>query len=66
VQLPNEETVVDRNAEWRLQQVRALLYLFEHDCRRQAATLEEVREWACAQDQLHLRFRLIHHIHCAV
>jgi hypothetical protein len=64
--MPNAETVVDRDAEWRLQVARALLDLFEHDCGRPAATLDEVREWSCAQDHLHLRFRLTHHIHCTV
>jgi hypothetical protein len=63
--MPNEETLVHRDAEWRLQQARALLDLFEHDCGRPAATLDEVREWACAQEQVHLRFRLTQHLHCA-
>ena len=39
--MPNEETLVHRDAEWRLQQARALLDLFEHDCGRPAATLDE-------------------------
>ena len=60
----NEEIAVDRDAEWRLQQARALLDLFEKDCGRPAVTMDEVRGWAQAQDQQHLVFRVTHHLHC--
>ena len=54
----SHEEIVDRNAEWRLQQARAVLDLFEKDCGRPAATMNEVREWASAQIQEHLVFRV--------
>jgi hypothetical protein len=54
----------DRDAEWRLRQARALLDLFEEDSGRPAVTMDEVREWACAQDQDHLVFRVTHVLHC--
>jgi len=56
--MPNEDIVVDRDAEWRMQQARALLALFEKDCGRPAATMNEVREWTSAQIQEHLVFRM--------
>jgi hypothetical protein len=61
--MPNEQIVVDRNAQWRLQQARALLELFEKDCGRPATTTEEVRAWACAQIQEHLVFRVTLQVH---
>jgi hypothetical protein len=60
------EATVDREAEWRLQQARVLLDLFEQDCGRPAATLDEIRNWACAQSQPHLVFRVTHQLHCIV
>jgi hypothetical protein len=49
----------------RLQRARALLEMFEEDCGRQAATVEELREWMGAQytDQLQIRMnRRLHGI----
>jgi hypothetical protein len=60
------ENNVDRDAEWRLQQARALLDLFEQDCGRPAATLDEIRDWAYAQSHPHLVFRVTRHLHCMV
>jgi prefoldin subunit 5 len=34
----------------RLKQAHAMLNLFETDCKRAAATLEEIKEWAYAQE----------------
>jgi len=57
---------IDRDLQWRLRQARALLDLFEQDRGRPASTLDEVREWACAQTQVHLVFRVTHQLHCTV
>ncbi len=57
---------VSRNADRRrLQRARALLEMFEEDCGRRAATIEELREWMGAQytDQLQIRMnRRLHGI----
>ena len=48
-----------------LQRARALLEMFEEDCGRRAATIEELREWMGAQytDQLQIRMnRRLHGI----
>lgn len=52
--IDNSSRDVDRR---RLQRARALLEMFEEDCGRQAATVEELREWMGAQytDQLQIR-----------
>jgi hypothetical protein len=45
--------------KWLLkEQARAMLDLFEEDHGRAPATLEEVREWAEAQNEGHLKFRV--------
>ena len=48
--------------ELRLKQAQAMLDLFEGDRQQAAATLEELREWANAQDQEHLQFRVDHYV----
>jgi hypothetical protein len=52
--IDNSSRDVDKR---RLQRARALLEMFEEDCGRQAATVEELREWMGAQytDQLQMR-----------
>ncbi len=60
--MPTEETDVDRDVEWRLKQAQAMLDLFEGDRRRAAVTLEELREWASAQNENHLQFRVNRHL----
>jgi len=42
----------------RLKKAHALLNLFERDCKRVAGTLEEIKEWACAQEDEQLRSRV--------
>jgi len=42
----------------RLKQAKALLDLFEADRGRAAVALEEVKEWAYAQNNGHLQFRV--------
>jgi hypothetical protein len=42
----------------RLEQAQAMLDLFEADRGRAAATLEELKEWACTQDNEHLQLRV--------
>jgi hypothetical protein len=42
----------------RLEQARAMLELFKADRGRAAATLEEIKEWASAQDNEHLQLRV--------
>jgi hypothetical protein len=49
---------IDHAAELRFQQAQAMLDLFEADRQRAAVTLEELREWANAQNQGHLQFRV--------
>ena len=49
----------------RLQRARVLLEMFEEDCGRRAATVEELRDWMGAQytDQLQIRMnRRLHGI----
>jgi hypothetical protein len=58
----NEESDTDiiRDAEkWLLrEQAQVMLDLFEEDCGRKPATLEEMREWAVAQNDTSLRSRV--------
>jgi len=42
----------------RLKQAHAMLNLFETDCKRAAVTLEEIKEWAYAQEDERLRSRV--------
>jgi hypothetical protein len=56
--MPTSETHIDYVAEPRLQQAQAMLDLFEADRQRAAVTLEELREWANAQNEDHLSFRV--------
>jgi len=42
----------------RCKQAQAMLDLFEADCGRAAVTLEEIKEWACAQQDDELRLRV--------
>jgi len=56
--MPTSETDIDYAAELRLQQAQAMLDLFEADRQRAAVTLEELREWANAQNEDHLSFRV--------
>jgi hypothetical protein len=58
--VPNEEIDnIERDAEkWRLKQAQAMLDLFEGDRGRAATTLEELKEWAGAQNEEHLQFRV--------
>jgi hypothetical protein len=42
----------------RLKQSHAMLNLFETDCGRAAVTLEEIKEWAHAQEDEQLRSRV--------
>jgi hypothetical protein len=51
-------TDAERDAQLRLKQAQAMLDLFEGDRRRAAVTLEELREWANAQDNEHLHLRV--------
>jgi hypothetical protein len=55
-------TDAERDAQLRLKQAQAMLDLFEGDRRRAAVTLEELREWANAQDQEDLQFRVDHYL----
>jgi hypothetical protein len=53
-----------RDAERRrLQRARALLEMFEEDCGRQAATVEELREWMGAQYTDRLQIRMNRRLH---
>jgi hypothetical protein len=63
------EYVHDDADKRRLQRARALLEMFEEDCGRRAATVEELREWMGAQytDQLQMRMnRRLHGIDTGV
>jgi hypothetical protein len=42
----------------RLKQAHAMLNLFETDCKRAAATLDEIKEWAYTQEDERLRSRV--------
>jgi len=61
---------VDRDAERRrLKRARALLEMFEEDCGRRAANVEELREWMGLQytDKLQIRMnRRLHGIDAGV
>jgi hypothetical protein len=48
----------DADAQLRVRQAQAMLDLYEADRRRAAVTLEELKEWANAQDQEHLQSRV--------
>ena len=63
--VPNEEIDnIERDAEkWRLKQAQAMLDLFEGDRGRAATTLEELKEWAGAQNEEHLQFRVNRYLH---
>jgi hypothetical protein len=53
-----------RDAERRrLQRARALLEMFEEDCGRRAATVEELREWMGAQYTDRLQIRMNRRLH---
>ena len=60
--MPNEvpdDDIVRDAAKWLLrEQAQAMLDLFEEDCGRTPCTLEEVREWARAQNDEYLKFRV--------
>ena len=60
--ISTEDTEVNRDAELRLKQAQAMLDLFEGDHGRAAVTLEELREWATAQNEDHLQFRVNRHL----
>jgi hypothetical protein len=56
--IPDDDIIRDAE-KWLLkEQARAMLDLFEEDCGRTPATLEEVREWARPQSDEHLKFRV--------
>ena len=42
----------------RFKQAHAMLHLFNTDCGRAAVTLEEIKEWASAQEDEQLRSRV--------
>jgi hypothetical protein len=55
---PDDDIICDAE-KWLLrQQAQAMLDLFEEDCGRMPATLEEVREWARGQNGNYLLFRV--------
>ena len=57
-EVPDDDIIRD-SEKWLLkEQARAMLDLFEEDHGRTPATLEEVREWAKAQNEEHLKFRV--------
>ena len=54
-----DDDIIRDSERWLLkEQARAMLDLFEEDHGRTPATLEEVREWAKAQNEEHLKFRV--------
>jgi hypothetical protein len=54
-----DDDIIRDSEKWLLkEQARAMLDLFEEDHGRAPATLEEVREWAKAQNEGHLKFRV--------
>jgi hypothetical protein len=57
-----DASAVDRDAQLRLKQAQAMLDLFEADRQRAAVTLEEMKEWATAQDQELLQSRIDHYL----
>jgi len=60
VAIEEPDTDIIHDAEkWLLrEQARVMLDLFEEDCGRRPATLEEVREWAATQNDKSLRSRV--------
>jgi hypothetical protein len=56
--MPTDESDINRDPELRRKRAKAMLDLFEWDRRRAAVTLEELREWAAAQNEDHLQFRV--------
>jgi hypothetical protein len=58
--MPDEEAdkIVSDPKKLRLKQAQAMLDLFEADSGRSATALDELKEWACAQNDEHLRFRV--------
>ena len=60
--MPNaapDDGIIRDSEKWLLkEQARAMLDLFEEDHGRTPATLEEVREWAKAQNEEQLKFRV--------
>lgn len=61
-ELPDDDIIRDAEKWFLRQQARAMLDLFEEDCGRTPATMEEVREWARTQNDEHLKFRLNRHL----
>jgi hypothetical protein len=55
--MSHQETDAKQSAV-RLEQARAMLDLFVADHGRAAATVEEIKEWAIAQNNEHLQFRV--------
>ena len=54
-----DDGIIRDSEKWLLkEQARAMLDLFEEDHGRTPATLEEVRVWAKAQNEEHLKFRV--------
>jgi hypothetical protein len=54
----NDDIIVDPE-KWLLrEQARIMLELFEEERQQPAATMDEIREWANAQDQETLKFRI--------
>ena len=54
-----DDDIIRNSEKWLLkEQAQAMLDLFEEDHGRAPATLEEVREWAKAQNEGHLKFRV--------
>ena len=56
-EFPDDDIIRDAEKWFLKEQARAMIDLFEEDCGRVPATLEEVREWARAQDDEHLKFK---------
>ena len=54
-----DDDIIRDSEKWLLkEQAQAMLDLFEEDHGRAPATLEEVREWAKAQNEEQLKFRV--------
>jgi len=54
-----DDDIVRDPEKWLLrEQAQVMLDLFAEDCGRTPVTLEEVREWASGQDEMHLRSRV--------
>jgi hypothetical protein len=58
--MPDEasDKIESDSKKLRLKQAQAMLDLFEADSGRAAAALEELKEWACSQNDEHLRVRV--------